>query len=105
MQGPQQGHRHEQEHEIDKDVTKAKDVFHIWGKHNAHRCGRIPQFEVEGSGQGPAGEADQEDSDECPHSHDGADRPRRVTKLWDDFENAVEEDQDGEFGEGDCDDV
>lgn len=105
MQRPKQRHRHEQEHEIDKDVAKAEDVLHVVRLRFAHRGRSDSQGVVERRGQRLAGEADQEDGDECPNAHDGADGPRHVAEFRADFEDAVDEDQDGEFGQGDRDDV
>ena len=105
VQGPKQRHRHKQEHEIRKDVTEPKDVFDIVGLGFAHRRGRDTQFEIERGGQWLAGEADQEDAHDGPDSHDGADCPRRVAELRVDLEYTVKEDQDGEFGNGNRDDV
>ena len=62
-------------------------------------------MEVESTGQWFAREADQEDSDEGPNSHESANRPRRVAEFRNNLEYAVKEDEDGEFGEGDGDDV
>lgn len=50
MQRPKQRHRHEQEHEIDKDVTKAENVLHIVRLRFANRGGSNSQRVVERCG-------------------------------------------------------
>ena len=92
MQRPKQRHRHEQEHEVDKDVAETKNILHIIRLRFADRGGRKAQFVVERRGERFAREADQKDGDECPDGHDGADGPRRVAEFGADFEDAVEED-------------
>ena len=50
LQRPQQRHRHEQEHEIGKDVTKSKNIFHGIVFRFAHRGRCDTQLVIEGSG-------------------------------------------------------
>ena len=47
MQRPKQRHGHEQEHEVDKDVAKPKNVFHVGGIDFAHRGRKHALFGVE----------------------------------------------------------
>ena len=101
MQRPKQRHGHEQEHEVDKDVAKPKDVLHVGGVDSAHRGRKHARFEVESGRHGRAGEAHHEDGNECPNGHDGGNGPGSVTEFGHDFEDAVEEDEDGQFGKGD----
>ena len=101
MQRPKQRHGHQQQHEIDKDVAEPKNVFHIGGFYLAHRGRERTRFEVESGRNRTTGEAYQEDGHERPNGHDGANCPGGIAEFGDDFEDAVEEDEDGEFGKGD----
>lgn len=99
VQGPKQRHRHQQEHEVDKDITEAKNVFHPRRIYHAHRRG-CQTFLGEIGDYWLAGEADQENAQERPNRHDGGHYPGGVAEFRDHFENAIEKDQDGEFGKG-----
>ena len=105
MQRPKQRHRHDQKHEIDQNVAETENNFHRRGRYRTP-CGRKKTHSiVKGSGYWPAGEDDEENTNEGPKSHKDANCPGRVAEFRDNSENPIEKYQDGEFGKGDGDDV
>ena len=105
MQCPKQGHWHDQEHEIDKNVAETKHDFHLRGRYRTHSVRQHAHFIIESCSHWPAGEDDQENTNGGPQGHDCADCPSRVAKLRDNLEDPVHEYEDGEFGKCERDDV
>lgn len=89
MQRPKQGHRHNQQHEIDKDVTDPKDDCHLRGAYRTHRGGTHTNTEFKSSHYWPAGEDDQKNGNGGPEGRDGAYSPSGVAEFRDDFENPI----------------
>lgn len=66
MQRPKQRHRHDQQHEIDKDITDPKDDCHLRGTYRTHRGGTHTYAEFKSSRYWPAGEDDQKNANGGP---------------------------------------
>ena len=105
MQRPKQRHGHHQKQEIDKNVAETEHDFHLGGRDWTHGGGPVAHAKNESTSYRPAGEDDQENTDQGPQGHDEADCPGGVAEFRDDPEDPIHEDEDGEFGKGDGDDV
>lgn len=102
---PHQWQRHDDQREIRNDVTKAVDVGDIPGFGFAFRLWILEKLEIPGGFDGPACEDGQEYGDGCPDTEDPTDDPGGDPEPSVDVEDAVEEEEQRCFGEGDGDDV
>ena len=105
LHSPHQWQRHDDQREIGNDVTEAVDVFDIPGFGFALRLRILEELEIPRGFDGPACEDGQEHGDGCPDAEDSTDDPCGDPETSVDVEDAVEEEQQRGFSQGDSDNV